>query len=290
MKIITRTIWGSQLQNSLLLGLPHRPVPNSTLNERFDIQAGVMPSANENPFVRYLAIGNGGHRNMVGADGAPYTAPVNHRASDASLFRPMPFVLREVTNDLTVTERTKYALRKAENHNGRNYFAYYLRRLDLSNTIPELQHTTVVDGVSSTVPYASTSANLNPTQPNTPPTGVISTTGNYLSTSAIVPVLFTEKDVQEFIEVAKIMYDNEYMAVISELAFCSGVDKDVTGVGVGSASFTYKEAIAVQVATFITAYYSMGFTNRGFDFQVELGATEPMLSEADAPLASYLTP
>lgn len=289
MKTITRSIWGSALQTSLLMGLPHVAPANSTLNEKFNFLPGVKPDAAKIPTIKYFCIGNGGHRNAIGADGAPYTAPVNHRASDAALFRHMPFVLRTMDNDLSVTERAKYAGRRIEEHGGRNYFAYYLRRLDLTNTVPQMQHTTVNEGVATTVPYAPTGANLNPTAPEMPSAGVITTSGNFLSTSGVVKISFTEQDIAELVEVARIMYDNEYMAVISEIGLCSGVDKTTTGSGAGNTQFNYLEAIAVQIATFITAYYSMGFTNKGFDFEVELGATEPMLSESDAVSATYVS-
>ena len=47
MKIITRTIYGSQLQTSKLMGIPHVFAPNTTLNEKFDIQSGVYPAAEQ---------------------------------------------------------------------------------------------------------------------------------------------------------------------------------------------------------------------------------------------------
>lgn len=279
MRIITRTVYGSLLQTSLLLGLPLSIAPNSTLNEKFDVQSGVSLSPSDVPKVGYYCIGNGGHRVVTGSDGIPYTSPVNHRARDAALFNHLPFVLREVDNDLSIAERARYALRRAETHNGRNYFAYYLKRIDVSNVNSEMNHTVVRDGVAETVPFEPTNDDLNPQQPELPPSGVISTDGSYLSSSAIIPIDFTQRDVEELINVSRVLYDNENRAVISEIGLCTGVDRTVTGSAGGSGSFNYKEAIAVQIASHITGYYPIGFTNRGFDLQIEAGATEPMLGE-----------
>lgn len=290
MKIITRTVWGSSLQSSLLLGKPHQILTNTTLNEKFQVQSGTPLPAGKSPILQYLCIGDGGHRNRTSADGRPFTSPINHRATDAACFSHIPFILREVTNDLTLTERSKYGLRVKETHGGRNYFAYYLKRMNLANVVTELLHTTVQDGIPAPVPFVPTSANLNPQPPEMPNTGVITTSGNYISVSSLIPLLFSESDVAELIEVAKILYDNEYMAVISEIGLCSGVDLQTTGPGPGNEVISYTEAVGVQVATFITAYYSMGFTNKGFDFEVEVGATEPLLSEADYVTAQYLNP
>ena len=280
MKIITRTLWGADLQTALALNLPYTPRENTTLNEKLGIATNQsIDPAGQKPAIQYLCIGNGGHKHMTGADGSPYTTPVNHRASDAALFKHLPFVLREVNNDLSVAERAQYGLRRMEVHNGTNYFAYYLKRMDLSAVVSELQYTTVLDGVTTTTPYSPTSDNLNPEQPVMPSTGVITTSGDYLSTSAIVPLFFTEQDVANLVEVAEIMYENPYMAVISEIGLCSGVDKVITGPGPGNTQINYEEAIGVQIATFVTTHYSMSFSNKGFDLQLELGATEPLLSE-----------
>lgn len=280
MEIITRTLWGADLQASLLLGLPYVPKDNTTLNEKFDIEAGAVYDASAvSPKLQYLAIGNQGHKIMTGAEGIQYTSPVNHRASDAALFNHIPFVLRTVDNDLTVSERANYALRRQETHNGVNYFAYYLKRMDLSGIVTELQKSVVLDGVSTTTPYAPTTDNLSPIPPETASEGVILSDGTFLSTSAILDLAFSASDVANLIEVATIMYENENMAVVSEVALCSGIDKTVTGPATGNTQINYVEAIAVQVATFITTYYAMAFSNQGFGFKVELGATEPLLGE-----------
>jgi hypothetical protein len=281
MHIITRTIYGSRLQSQLLLGLPYTPAANTTLNERFDVQAGIAPPNGEVPRVRYFGIGNGGHRNMTGADGIPYVSPIQHSPADACAYRPLPFLLREPSNDLTVTERQKYAMRKEEVINGQNYIAYYLKRMDFSDVVPQMLHNSVADGVTTTTPFVPSGANLNPTPPAISPTGVVTTSGDYLSTSALLGLGFTAADVAELVEVARIMYDNELYAVISEIMLVAGVDKIVTATGPGGVNFNYEEAIAATVVTHITAHYSVGYTNNGFDYDLDLGATEPLVGLAN---------
>lgn len=281
MSKIKRTVYGSAVQTTLLLGLPFQMITNSTLNEKFNIQSGVAPDIGDVPKLGYFAIGNGGHRVITGADGIPYTDPIDHRASDAACFNHIPFVLREVDNDLSATDRNNYALRKQEVINGVNYIAYYLKRMDLSQVTSELQHTRVIDGVSTTTPFIPGNDNLNPEHPELPNSGVITTDGNYLTASGIISVLFDTINVDELVNVARILYDNEQRAVISELALCTGVDKTVPTTG-PDGQFNYNEAVAVQVATHITDYYPVGSTNRGFELQIEAGATEPLLGEGVA--------
>lgn len=277
MRIITRTIFGSRLQTAMLLGLPYTQIANTTLNEKFGIQSGVVPDNQAVPRVRYFAIGNGGHRNLVGGDGQPYTSPVQHSASDAALYKHLPFLLREPTSDLTTIERQRYALRKQIVVGGENYIAYYLKRLDLTGVVPEMKHNTVTDGVTTSVPFVPTGANLNPVAPTIPSTGVTSTNGDYLSASAMLNLNFTAEDVAELINVAEIMYDNALYAVISEIGLVAGVDKVVSTPAVGGGTFNYSEVVGAQITTHITAHYNVGFANQGFDFGIELGATEPLI-------------
>ena len=279
-EIFTRTIYGSKLQTAMLLGKTPVIDTNTTLNEKFGIQANVNPSAADKLAAKYLAIGIGGHRSIAGAEGITYTASRRHRASDATCFKHMPFVLRRINNDLTVDERAKYALRREETHGGLQYYAYYLKRIELADVVPAMQYTVVDNGVETTQPFVPTNSNLNPVQTDLTNTEVVSTSGNYLSVSAVIPINFTQADVEEYKAVARILYDNELMAIISELAICSGVDRNVQGTVNGS-NFTYAEAVAVQILTHITTYYSVGFTNEGFDFTFEMGETEPMFNTSD---------
>ena len=281
MKTITRTVWGSALQTSLLLGQRPTILEHTTLNEKFGVFVDEELGITERPAMQYYCIGNGGHKNMVGADGIPYTSPLPHRASDAALYRHLPFVLRRVDNDLGVTERARYALRVLLNIGGVNYWAYYLKRISLSNTAPVINHTIVEGDTKHTEPYVPNLGNLNPTPPVMSNTGVITSSGDYLSTSSILTLIFSEADVQELIDVCRIMFDNEAYAVISEIGLVSGCDRVLSVQGPGNTQFNMKEVIAAQVNSFITTHHSVAFTNKGFTQDIELGATEPLLSDAD---------
>lgn len=283
MRIITRTIYGSRLQTAQMLNLPYTAVANTTLNEKFGILAGVQPDNNEVPACRYFCIGLGGHRNMMGSDNRPYVSPIQHDPSDAALYDHLPFLLREPTDDLSPTERARYALRKQILVSGVPYIAYYLRRLDLDNVQPTMMHNTVTDGVVSSVPFVPSSANLNPTPPPIPPTGVVTTDGDYLSASALVSLNFTAAEIQELVNVAELLFGNELMAVISEIGLVAGVDKTTTATAAGGGTFNYLEAVACQIVSHITAYYSAAFANNGFDFSLELGATEPLVGITTGP-------
>ena len=115
---VTRTVYGASVQTSLLLGLPFSFPEYSTLNQHLGIQKDTLPNIGDKPNLGYYVWGNRGHSMIIGADSIPLNEVVQHRATDAGLYGQLPFVLREVNQDLTTTERAKYVLRRQEERNG----------------------------------------------------------------------------------------------------------------------------------------------------------------------------
>lgn len=276
MEYITRTIYGAQLQSATLLGKAPKIHPLSTLNTKFGILADTLPSASEIPVMQYMAIGIGGHKYTVGGNGIAKPEPVQHRARDAACYIHLPFVLREVSDDLDAVSRAKYALRKEETHNGLRYYAYYLKRIDLSNTQVGAEYVTTVDGVEVVTPFEPDSGDLNPTPPVLSPTGVNTVTGDYLAATAKLELSLSVDDVNELKNVATVLYGDDGYAMISEVALCSGVDKQVNTNGPGNTTFAFKEAIGVQVISHVNAFYPLKFSANGVEILLDCGATEPL--------------
>lgn len=281
-EIITRTVYGAGLQNALLLRRPYTILPNSTLNQALAIQHPSTIAAGVYPQVGYYAIGRKGTRRLNHTEsGVGYDAPVKHRPRDAGPFEIVPFVLRLITDDLPEVERNKYALRRQEEHGGLQYYAYYLKRLDLSNTTIDYSLTTVVGGVENSVPFVPNSGDLSPTQPVLPPSTSTPALedGDFLEVSSPVPVVFSAQDVQEYYNVCSVLYGDPLFSVVSEIAVCSGLDRVVNVQTTGGATIPFNEAVGVQITHFISTYYSLAFVSTGFDMTFDIGATEPMLIE-----------
>jgi hypothetical protein len=278
MENITRTVYGSYLQTCMLLNLPFVVKAHTTLNEKFSIQNGILPDVSDLPHMRYYAIGNGGHRMVVGGNGRSKPEPIQHRATDAAAFSHIPFVMREPDADLSVSERAKYALRREEIHNGTRYIAYYLKRMELTGVVPVMEYKTVADGETTTTPFVPDTSNLNPLPPDLNAEGVNVTTGDYTTTTAKVLLTLTAAEVSELLDVAEILYQDDGLGIISEIQLCSAVDKIVQSPGPGSTSITFNDAIAVQVVSHINSFFPLKFTNNGVDVLLDVGATEPLFS------------
>lgn len=280
MKSIQRTVLASSLLTAKLLGLPHDLVPYTTLNEKLGIQSGVTGDATVTPTMKYWAIGDMGHKFTPGANGRPYTTPVQHRPTDFAAFGQIPFVLRLPTDDLSPTLRANYGLRRTEVHNGTTYVAYYAKRLDLTDSVVTMQHVVIQDGTTTVTAFTPNEGNLNPTQPTVSPTAINLADGEYVMASAPVNIEYTQFDAAELMNVAKILYGDENQAVISEIMLCTGIDKPI-GITTGTGNQNFNEVIMCQAYTHITAYYAIGFANQGFEFTVDIGFTEPLAAEGN---------
>lgn len=282
MSNITRTIYGAAIQNELLLGLKHQVREFTTLNEKFDIAAG-MPTANDEvPVLGYLAIGMGGHRMVSGSEGAPYPEDNFFSPASGALYRHLPFVIREVGQDLNSTERRRYGMRKLIQADGRNQIAYYLRRWDKTNIAVNMFHNVPTGGSGSTppgviiTPFVPDSSNLNPVPPTLPNTGAVSTDGAYLSTSSVMNLDFSEADINELLNVGRLLFQNERQMIISEMGLVAGIDSVITS-SAATGGVDYYEAIQATLVAHSAVYYAVAHMNKGFEYSLELGAIEPLL-------------
>lgn len=272
-----RTIYSAHLQTASLLNLPLVLKPNSTLNEKFGIHNTIAIAEDEMPSIKYITIGNGGHRMIVGADNIPKPEPILHLPRHAGLYNHLPFILRLPQNDLTPAERLQYRLRRSEVHDGTTYIAYYLKVLDLTNSNPILELRNVTDGVITSTAFEPTAADLNPTPPAINSGGVITTSGDYIAATSKVPFIMTTDDIQEFLNVCNIIYGDPNYAMITEIGLCSGVDRTVTG-DFNGVSLGYTDAIAVQICSFIASFFALNFTNDEVNVLIDLGSLEPLLT------------
>jgi hypothetical protein len=277
MEHIVRTVYSASLQTNQLLGLPTVIKEHSTLNEKFNIHQDVVMADIDKPTLKYITIGNGGHRMVMGTNNIYIPQPIQHTPRHAALYNHLPFVLRLPLDDLAPSERIKYRLRRLETHDGVVYVAYYLKVLDVSATITQLELRNVTDGITTSTAFVPTIADLNPTPPPLTPGGVISTTGDYISATAKVPFLMTTTDIAEFLNVANIIYGDVNYGIISEVGLCSGIDKNLMG-NFNGVSSSYTDAIGVQIVSFINTFFATNFANDELRVLFDIGSTETMLN------------
>lgn len=273
---IVQTVYGSYLQTCQYLKLPFVPKEHSTLNEKFQCNDDIALLATDMPHLKYVAIGNKGHQYSTGADGVPLINILPHQPTDAALYGHLPFVLRPMDNDLTPAERVNYRMRVIEEYDGVRYAAYYLRKLDFSTTVPQMEHREIDNGYINTTPFNPSVSNLNPVPPVLPPNGVLVSTGHAVAVTAKLPFSMSPWEINELLAACLIKYGDDRYAVITEIALVSGVDKTVNGEFAGVVT-GYTDAIAAQVCAHIAASYAAKYCNTGIDVLLDIGAVNPLL-------------
>lgn len=269
---VKHTAIGQYIQSRLFLGLPIDVIPNTTLNQKFGINPKTRITADEKYQAIYFCIGDGGHDQSKTANQPAITVPVDHDPSDCALYHHMPFVLRPLNNDLTDTERSRYRLRRIENHGGVDYAAYYARKMTYENTT-RIVLESVNKGVSTVLPYDYTERNLSPVRPELPVRQVVTASNTKMKVSTGASIVFDEFDVREYRNVCKIIYGSARVSVISEMCAVAAVD-DTTYVN--DAGQRFPELKGATVISFFSTYQSMDFSNGGFTEVLELGEKTPL--------------
>lgn len=276
----TRSLYGIGLETALLLGLPAPVLANTTLNEKLNINPGVVPSVGSPPTMRYFALDRGGVTVVTGADGSPLPSGAQHEPVDASAFTLFPFIMRLAGSDLAVADRAKYALRRLETHNGQNYVAYYLKRMDFTGVAVGYKCTTVdpVTGNQTVTDYVPTAANLNPVPQQLSPTGTNKPTGDFVTASAVLDVSLSGADCQELLNCAQIIYNDTRYAILTNILLTSGFDQTMQSpVDTGTGTFPMLEANACQITHFYNTFQPVTYEKNGITISLEVGGTEPMM-------------
>jgi len=273
---IVRTVFGANIQTALKFNRAPTIYPYSTLNEKLNIHNAVPLLETDRHTFKYMAIGNGGHRVAVGADNIAKFETIQHSPKHAGLYNQLPFVLKRTNDDLSITDRLKYRLRRIETHSGEEYAAYYLRVLDIENTETTLELRTVIDGNITSSEFVPSIADLSPTPPNIIPGNALVTSGDYIAATSKVSFTMTNLEIQDFLDVCTIIYGDDDYAIISEMGLCAGVDKAVTG-DFNGATLGYTDAIAVQITNHIGTSIIAKSANAGINILFDLGSIEPLL-------------
>ena len=271
-----RSIYGAYLQTCALLGFNVDIKPNSTLNQKFDLFPNEIFSSGEIPTVKYLTIGNGGHTASMGVDGLPLINPVPHSPRHAALYNHLPFIIREVTEDLTPAERLMYRLRVPRTIDNVNYVCYYAKVLDLSMVEPKIELRNNTNGIITATDFTPSLADLNPVKPVIPVNGNITSTGNYLASTAKIEFVMNEAEITELLNACNIIYGSDNYAFISEIGLCSGVDRNLMG-NFGGPPSAYTEAVGVQIMNFISTAIPAYALSTSITQTIDVGSTSPLL-------------
>lgn len=286
MKRNVRTIYGNMLQVANQLGIPHRILERSTLNEKFGVLAGTMPPSSTNPKAQYFVIGYGGHLGYMGSNNTYLSTAIDHQPDHAALYKHIPFVLREPGSDLSADQRDKYRIRTiwTDPDTGKKYIAYWAKVLSLANVVVQSKKTARDPVTGALVPsdWAPDSNALNPKPPTLDTNNLDSvvTSSSFFSANAELDLSLTALDCTELLNVARIMFKDEAYALVSEYGIVSGVDQVNTGDNGLGGTIQYKEIIGAQINNFMTNRGAAADdSDTGIECLVNYGATEALVAD-----------
>jgi hypothetical protein len=275
METVQRTAYSAHLQTCKLLDKPFTVVPNSTLNQKFNLFASQVPATNEYPKLGYIGIGNKGTTYELVAGNFLLTTSIPHLSRHAANYNFIPFVVRPVANDISAEERLKYRLRVPTTIGGQQYIVYYLRTLNLNNVIPTIELRNVNDGVITNTPFIPDLSDLLPVHPVLSNPDLNNPNGDYLVSTAKITFLLNQADITNIMEACEIIYGDPRYAVINEICLVTGVDKIQSGVFGGTTS-NYTDVIAAQVAAFISQNHILTDSTAEIEIGLNVGSVEPL--------------
>ena len=255
----------------------------TTLNELYDVLAAESVGIKDGDrfYLRYYGIGIRGSRCIgEGGDGIERRRAYEHQPTDQNAFKPIPFVCREITNDLSTEERDKYRLRVVRKIGDKTYVFYYLKKIDFSIFSPSVKLGTKnpVNGNESQIPYVYKEGDLNPEPYELISTGSVLISNQYINGTGTMDLSLSSSDLDEIKNVCRIMFNDASVAATSELYLAYGIETTHTGpIGLGG-TISYKELLSATVSYLITESYARDTnTNNKMPIRFEYGNSVPCL-------------
>lgn len=267
MESIVPTVYGSQIYNSAVLDLLYYYQQYSTINEALSINSNAIQFGTQayNPILKYIAIGNGGHKIVSGNNGIGEPEPIQHLATDANLFNILPFVIVPQNNDLSSIQQANYALKTSRVINNISYFLYYLKIVQESDLVLSTTINSVTNGQTVTQPFVPSLSNIYPTPSTLNPNQNYQAVPTTIKNAINLNFNLSSTDIQYFQQVCQIVPEAYNIDIISEIALCTGVFDDTLG-----------DVIGVQPAVFINTFFPIAFNLNQLSYQFSLGNTLPL--------------
>ena len=224
----TRTIYNVKLQTHMMANLPYTPLPNTTLNEKFNIleykQHRCLPTEGRPiyPTIKGIMLGNGGAEILDSDLGNMKLG--KHSPVDGALFNHIPFVIRPEEEDLLGEERAKYRFRREMYIDGKKHYGYYIKLFTDKDLYyrPEIlcvDNSKVVPSIKIFNTDRSDILNPVPEKDNR-----MSTYENSIYTVNILRFEFklSDNELRELQNVFKLLKIKDYL--LTELAVVTGID------------------------------------------------------------------
>lgn len=273
-----KTIFADLLELMRRNGTDFTPMVHSTLNEKFSVAEDMRTPSGKYPTTEYLAIGIGAHTARVGNNNRVAFDVLEHAVTDAALYSHIPHLIRPLGGDLTDAERANYAMRTLiTDPQGNQWYAYYLRLLNKTPSVPEVVTFVGSDYDPEADTYEPSPSQLNPTALPISTVAANKASGKKISVSAKTRISFSEQDVEELINVINVLFDGDLgYGMISEMAIVAAHSETYIS-EIGGVATQYKEAVDATIQCHIPTSTAINYTRLGFHVDYTLGDVVPYI-------------
>lgn len=266
-------------------------LPNSTLNELYDIlKDESVGRKNGRDFeLSYFGIGIGGSRTQgVNSSFLERRVPFQHKAVDFNAFYPIPFLIRELGDDIDEEERKKYRLRVVKKVGEKWYIMYYLKLIDFSEFDPTMKigSRNPSDGNDTNRPYTPRREDLEPTPYELTSSNSVPITDTFVNGTGKMNFSLNSNDLEEVRNVCRILFNDVGLAALNEFYAAYGIETTHDGQVTEGATVPYKEVISASVAFHITEAHARDTSsNNNMPYYFWYGNSIPLLV-TDTSIAS----
>lgn len=235
-------------------------LPNTTLNEKYGVMADQATGKMNGSLFKlgWFGIGIKGSK-CIGenADGIEVRRILDHTATDFSAYKPVPFVIREISEDLNDEERKKYRMRVVRKIGDNTYVLYYLKAIEFDLYDPSIKigYRDPVTGNNDEDEYTPKEGDLDPTPTELLTTDSVPVSDQYVTATGTLNMTLEAQDLDEIRNACIILYGTASVAAISELYLVHGISTRNDGdVGQGG-TVKYDELCPACVSYHITELY-----------------------------------
>lgn len=234
---------------------------NTTLNELYDILAdeSIGRKAGKDFQLGYYGVGIGGSRSIgTDADGLEGRQVYQHKPTDFNAFYPIPFLIRELGEDVDPTVRDNYRMRVVRKIGDTLYVMYYLKLIgwevyDPTMKVGERDPVTGNEGERAYIPKKE---DLSPKPYELLSTNNVPITNTYINGTGKMNLSLNGNDLEELRNVCRVLFGDASKAAISEMYLAYGIESRNQGQITGGATVDYKELQSACVSFQITEAYA----------------------------------
>lgn len=257
-----KTVYVTAIESASLVGGSYRPLPGTTLKDKFNFN--VADTTGIEPKMKYYMIG-GNYDDLV-ANNTVELNSSNHSPTDCVVYNPMPFIVRDVSSDITGVIRDKYFLRVVV---GSKVY-YYGKRINDIDAVPNIISGSTVNGVTNIEKFVVTSTILNPIVTTGVGNDLFNNTLNFSGVSLQASIRLTNDELKE-IKAANLELNPNTQLSIREIGLITGVESINSG--------NTQELDKAQTAFFIQSDYILDeyidVNANSINVGIELGGIEP---------------